>query len=82
VRIAVDTPQAPAIVTESDNRVSVPDTGIIDIALRDNRDVLPPPASVASASMPDPVQNDIEVDRALVRTRRNRERRRCFASTA
>jgi len=61
VRIAVDTPQAPAIVTESDNRVSVPDTGIIDIALPDNRDVLPPPASVASASMPDIVQNDIEV---------------------
>src|SRR4051794_7160358 len=61
VRIAVDTPQPPAIVTESDNRVSVPDTGIIDIALRDNRDMLPAPASVASASMPDIVQNDIEV---------------------
>jgi hypothetical protein len=59
VRIAVDTPQAPAIVTESDNRVSVPDTGIIDIALPDNREMLPP-ASVASASMLDPVQSDVE----------------------
>jgi hypothetical protein len=60
VRVAADTPQATAVATESADRVSVLGTRVIDIALSDNRDVLPPPARIVSASMPDPVQNDVE----------------------
>ena len=58
-RIAVDTPRATAIAKDSIDGVSVPDTGIIDAALPDPREVLPP-ARIASASTPDPVQKDVE----------------------
>jgi hypothetical protein len=58
-RIAVYTPRATAIAKDSVDGVSVPDTGIIDAALPDPPEVLPP-ARIASASTPDPVQKDVE----------------------
>jgi hypothetical protein len=60
-RIAVDTPRPTAIAEDSVDAVSVPE-GIIDAALP--REVLPP-ARIASASTPDPAQNDVETS-ALV----------------
>jgi hypothetical protein len=56
-RIAVYTPPATAIAKNSVDSVS--DTGIIDAALPDPREVLPP-ARIASASTPDSAQNDVE----------------------
>jgi hypothetical protein len=64
VRIAVDTPQAHAFAAESADRASVPDKAIIQIALPDNSDVLPQSAPIASASVPDPVQSDLEATAA------------------
>jgi hypothetical protein len=58
-RIAVDTPRAIVIAKDSVDGISVPDTGIVDAALPEPRAVLPP-ARTASASTPDPVQNDVE----------------------
>ena len=60
-RIAVDMLRATAIAKESIEGVSVPDTGIIDAALPDPPEVprdVPPPAPIASASAPGPVQRD------------------------
>src|SRR5882672_713251 len=58
-RIAVDTPRATANAKDTVDGVSAPDTGMIDAALPDPREV-PPPARSASASTPDPAQNDVE----------------------
>ena len=58
-RIAVYTAQAAAIAKDIIDGVSVPDTGIVDAALPDPREVLPP-ALIESASTPDPVPNDVE----------------------
>ena len=56
---AVGTPRATAIAKDSVDDISVPDTEIIDAALPDPREV-PPPARIASASTPDPVQKNVE----------------------
>jgi hypothetical protein len=56
-RIAVYTPRVTAIAEDSVDGVS--DTGIIDAALPEPREV-PPAARIASASTPDPMQNDVE----------------------
>jgi len=58
-RIAADTPSVTPIAKDSFDGVSVPDTEIIDAALPDPREV-PPPVAIASASTPDPVQNNAE----------------------
>src|SRR5258708_39143260 len=58
-QVAADTPRATAIAKDNVDGVSVPDTGIIDAALPDHREV-PPPARIASASTADPMQNDVE----------------------
>ena len=59
-RIAVDTPKATAIAKDSVDVVSIPVTGIVETALPVPREVLPP-ARVASAGTPDPVQQkDVE----------------------
>ena len=58
-RIAVYTERAAAIANDIVDGVSVPDTGIIDAALPDPREVLPP-VRIASASTPDPGPNDVE----------------------
>ncbi|MEN3385511.1 MAG: hypothetical protein V7608_5555 [Hyphomicrobiales bacterium] len=58
-RIAVDTPRATAMAKDSVDSVVVPDTGIIDTALPDPHETLPP-ARIASASTTDPVQNDVK----------------------
>jgi hypothetical protein len=58
-RIAVYTPRTTAIAKDGVDGVSVPDTGIIDAALPDPREMLPP-ALIASESTPDQVQNNIE----------------------
>src|SRR5882672_8962199 len=58
-RIAVDTPRATANAKDTVDGVSAPDTGMIDAALPDRRE-MPPPARIASTSTADPVQNDIE----------------------
>ncbi len=55
-RIAVHTPRATAIAQDRVDGVS--DAGIIDAALPDPREMLPP-ARIASASTPDPAQNDV-----------------------
>ena len=57
--IEVDTPRATAIAKGGVDVVSVPDTGIVDAVLPDPREVLAP-MRIASASTPDPVQNDVE----------------------
>jgi hypothetical protein len=64
-RIAVDTPRATAMAKDSVDSVVVPDTGIIDAALPDPHEMLPP-ARIASARTPDPVQNDVKAPAPLV----------------
>jgi hypothetical protein len=64
-RIAVDTPRATAMAKDSVDSVVVPDTGIIDAALPDPHEMLPP-ARIASASTTDPVQNDVKAPPAEV----------------
>ena len=59
--IEVDTPLATAMAENGVYVVSVPDTGIVDAVLPDPREE-PSAATraIASASAPDPVQNNVE----------------------
>src|SRR5687768_13649819 len=56
-RIALEPPRATAIASDSINGVSA--QGIIDAAFSDLAQMLPP-RRIASASVPDPVQTDVE----------------------
>ncbi len=56
--IEVDTPRATVIAKGGVDVVSVPDRGIVDAVLPDPREGLPP-MRIASASAPDPVQNNV-----------------------
>lgn len=57
--IAIDTPRATAIAKDGVDDVSVAVTGIVETFLPGPREVLPT-ARIASASNPDPVQNDAQ----------------------